>query len=59
VPLEPWMIEKIRRREEEEKRRRDVNRPRVQIPIPEIPLIREHESGDERSDSCIVDFVLK
>ena len=51
--LEPWIIEQIRRREEEE-RRIERERPRLELPLSDIPRgpdrerdKKENEDGEE------------
>lgn len=47
--LDPWIIEQIRRREEEERRQRDeLNRPVLELPIPDSPRWRRSEREEDR-----------
>ena len=56
--LDPWIIEEIRRREEEEKRQRDEQRPVIEIPSFELPVIPTGKPADEAEERgvVIVDF---
>ena len=55
--LDPWIIEEIRRREEEEKRQRDEQRPVIEIPSFELPVIPTGKpADDEERGVVIVDF---
>ena len=60
MPLEPWMIDRIRRRQEE-KLREEGQRPSVRIPAPEWaqePLPTEPQERTNEVDPHVIDFVL-
>jgi hypothetical protein len=45
--LPPFIIEQIRQREERERRRREDDRPRLELPIEQLPARPDESSGDE------------
>ena len=55
--LDPWIIEEIWRREEEEQRQRDEQRPVIEIPTFELPVVPTGKpADDEERGVVIVDF---
>ncbi len=59
MPLEPWIIDRIRRQEEE--LRYERQRPRVRIPAPEWkqePLPEKPAQEEQEVDPHVIDFVL-
>lgn len=48
--LPPFIIEQIRRREAEERQRREVQRPRLELPIDLYRPASEADRGDDLAD---------
>ncbi len=59
--LPPFIIDQIRRREEQERARRDVERPRLELPVdshrPEGPERRQDEEDQPERGVIILDLV--
>lgn len=57
--LPPFIIEQIRQREEQERLRRDVERPRLQLPIDDFwPLPIVPEEDEDAADRGVAIFEL-
>lgn len=53
--LPPFIIEQIRQREQQERERRDVNQPRLELPLERIPVRRPApEDEDEPNRGVII-----
>lgn len=55
--LDGFIIEELRRREREKRERESARRPRLEIPVPEPPVIRRDrpsEEDDESGDNVII-----
>lgn len=52
--LPPYIIEKIREYEEQRRRQAEENRPRVWIPLPDLPRQEEFEEADEEQPRVII-----
>lgn len=59
MPLDPTIIEIIRRREEEERRRKEQERPPLQLPVPEpvrVPRPPKDEDAEGERGVVIIDI---
>ena len=45
--LPPFIIEQIRQREQQERDRREVNQPRLELPLERLPPVRRPAPDDE------------
>lgn len=52
--LPPFIIEQIRQREQQERERREVNQPRLELPIERIPVRRPAPDDEDEPNRGVI-----